>query len=84
MQIRNHLGTRSGIWKQRHAWFWFIDDPRCESAAVGVAANEQEAICEAYSCIREMAPRGGFMRHCHVEPPMLASAARLRRDASMP
>jgi hypothetical protein len=39
MQIRNHLGTRFGIWKQRHAWFWFIDDPRCESAAVGVAAN---------------------------------------------
>jgi hypothetical protein len=85
MQIRNPLGTRFGIWKQRHAWFWFIDDPPlCESAAVGVAANEQEAICEAYSSIREMATRVGFMRHCHVEPPMLASATRLRRDASVP
>ena len=57
MQIRNHLETRFGIWKQRHAWFWFIDDARCESAAVGVAANEQEAICEAYSSIQEMATR---------------------------
>jgi hypothetical protein len=83
MQIRNHLGTRFGIWKQRHAWFWFIDDPRCESAAVGVAANEQEAICEAYSSIQDMATRVGFMRHCHVTP-MLGSAARLRRDASVP
>jgi hypothetical protein len=57
MQIRNHQGTRFGIWNQRHAWFWFIGDARCKSAAIGVAANEQEAICEACSSIREIATR---------------------------
>lgn len=53
MLTRNHRGTRFGIWNQRHAWFWFIGDARCKTAAIGVAANEQEAIREACSCIRE-------------------------------
>lgn len=68
MQIRNHHGTRFGIWNQRHAWFWFFGDAACKGAAIGVAANEQEAVCEAYSSIREIVardaatPESGFKR----------------------
>jgi hypothetical protein len=57
MQIRDHQGTRFGIWNQRHAWFWFIGEARCKTAAIGVAANEQDAICEACSSIQEIAMR---------------------------
>jgi len=55
MRIGNHLGTNFGIWNGRHAWFWFVADARCNGAAIGAAANEAEAICEAYSSIEEMA-----------------------------
>jgi len=55
MWIGNHLGTRFGIWHGRHAWFWFVADVRCNGAAVGAAANEADAICEARRSIEEMA-----------------------------
>jgi hypothetical protein len=55
MRIGNHLGTRFGVWNGRHAWFWFVADARCNGAAVGAAANEADAICEARCSIEEMA-----------------------------
>jgi hypothetical protein len=57
MQIGNYLGTSFGIWKGRQAWFWFVVDAPSNGAAIGAAANETEAICEAHSSIEEIAAR---------------------------
>jgi hypothetical protein len=56
MRRGNHLGTSFEIWNGRHAWFWFVTDAGW-SAAIGAAANEAEAICEARQSIEEMAAR---------------------------
>ncbi len=58
MRSRSHLGTSFEVWKGQHTWFWFVADPRCNSAAIGAAANEAEAIREARSSIEEMSVRG--------------------------
>lgn len=57
MRIGNHLGISFEIWSGRHAWFWFVADASCNGAAIGAAANEVEAICEAHSSIEEMIER---------------------------
>jgi hypothetical protein len=52
MRIGNQLGTSFEIWNGRHVWFWFVADTHC--AAIGAAANEEEAIGEARLSIEEM------------------------------
>lgn len=57
MRIGNYLGTRFEIWNGRHTWFWFVADASCSGAAIGAAANEEEAIREARLSIEEMSAR---------------------------
>jgi hypothetical protein len=57
MHIGNHLGISFEIWTGRHGWFWFVTDGCGSGAAIGVAANYADAICEARSSIEEMAAR---------------------------
>src|SRR5437879_1596925 len=57
MWMCNHQGTRFQIWKGQHTWFWFVADTCCDGAAIGAAANELDAVCEARRSIEEMASR---------------------------
>lgn len=81
MQVRNHHGTRFGIWNQRHVWFWFIGDTRCKGAAIGVAANEQEALSEAYSSIQEIAARVASAAESIAEVKTAGGGTQQRYDA---
>jgi len=57
MRIRSHIGTSFEVRHERHIWFWFVSDPRCNGASIGAAASEAEAIGEACSTIEEMEVR---------------------------
>jgi hypothetical protein len=55
MRMSNYLGSSYGIWNGRNAWFWFVTETAHHGAAIGVAANEAEAVREARCSIEEMA-----------------------------
>lgn len=79
MRMVSYLGSSFGIWSDRHTWFWFVADSRCNGAAIGAAANEGEADCEARSLIEEMTAR----QSCTAEPSRIGKTA-VRRTRKCP
>ena len=53
-KYRDYLGKRFAIRSSGRTWLWFVDDPRRDGGAVGVAASESDAVAEACSLIEEM------------------------------
>ena len=56
-ESRNHLGTGFEVWAAQQSWFWFVDKPHCNGAAIGSAASEAEAVRLARSAIEALIPR---------------------------
>ena len=54
MLYRDHLGRRFAIRSSGRTWLWFVDDPRRDGVAIGVAATESDAVAEACALIEEM------------------------------
>jgi hypothetical protein len=56
-QYRDYLGTGFEVWAAQQSWFWFVDKPHSNSAAIGAAASEAEAVRAACSAIEASMPR---------------------------
>jgi hypothetical protein len=54
---RSHMGIGFELWNGQRTWFWYVVYPRRNGGAIGVAANEADAIREARSSIEEMLAR---------------------------
>jgi hypothetical protein len=55
--IRDHLGTGFEVWASQQSWFWFVDKPHGNGAAIGAAATEGEAVRDACLTIEASLPR---------------------------
>jgi len=45
--IRQYLGTGFEVWAAQQSWFWFLDKPHGDGAAIGAAATEADAVRDA-------------------------------------
>lgn len=45
--IRQYLGTGFEVWAAQQSWFWFLDKPLGDGAAIGAAATEADAVRDA-------------------------------------
>jgi len=59
--VRNdtHMGVRFQVWNGQQGWLWYVVGPDRKGGAIGVAANEMEALREARWSIEELATRPG-------------------------
>lgn len=55
---RDHLGIRFEVWRGESTWFWRAFNTGRNRGAVGAAATEADAVCEAHTAIDEMSARG--------------------------
>jgi hypothetical protein len=53
MRSHSHLSTVFRIWTVQQTWFWFVVNPDCGSATIGVAASEMQAGRDARLYIEE-------------------------------
>ena len=44
---RQYLGTGFEVWAAQQSWFWFLDKPHGNGAAIGAAATEADAVRDA-------------------------------------
>jgi hypothetical protein len=51
---RDHLGIRFEVWSGEWTWFWRAFNTGRNRGAVGAAATEAGAVCEAHTAIEEM------------------------------
>lgn len=54
---RSYLGARFEVWNGQQSWFWMVADPTRDGGAIGAAASESDAICDALLSIEERQPR---------------------------
>ena len=45
--VRHYLGTGFEVWAAQQSWFWFLDKPHGDGAAIGAAATEGDAVRDA-------------------------------------
>ena len=55
---RHYRGVDIDVWEAQERWMWCVIHPHREGGAIGAAASEREAVCDACQSIDDMlAPR---------------------------
>ena len=66
MNSRSYLGRSFEVWNREQSWFWMVADSSGERGAIGAAASEWAAVCDACTSIEETSPARPATRSIHL------------------